>query len=132
MWLRLVALTGLVAGCAPVGGDGDLTAAVPVPGTALTVGQNYETAYRNVVAFARSCYEGTGDQVVQERLDADTNIGEIILVRAPNRPLGKVTIEKRDARTSVVTTRFTDAAWASHGPSFEAAAMGASAVCRAQ
>jgi hypothetical protein len=96
------------------------------------VRQNYQTAYQNVVEFARNCYGHAGIQLVEERLDPERRVGEIILSRPPNpRSVSTVTVGEIDPRTSVVTTHFPDTAWASHAPSFEAAAMGASAACRA-
>jgi hypothetical protein len=102
------------------------------PGTSLTVRQNYQTAYQNVVEFARSCYERGGNNRIELLLDPERRIGEISLVRpGVAEPVGKITLGEVDARTSIVTSRFSDSSWAPHGSSFEAAAMGATAACRA-
>jgi hypothetical protein len=100
-------------------------------GTSLTIRQNYETAHRQAVKFARSCYERGGTHLVEERLDPELHLGEINVFRQSSPDLvGRITLGKVDSRTSTVTTHFSDTAWASHGSSFEAAAMGASAACR--
>jgi hypothetical protein len=131
MWPRIVLLTMLLGGCVPISRDMPSTTASLAAGASLTLRQNYQTAHRNAVEFARSCYERGGMHVVEERLDPERHVGEINVLRQSNpEPVGKVTLEEVDSRTSIVTTRFSDPAWASHGLSFEAAAMGATAACR--
>src|SRR5215207_4906126 len=126
MWSRILLLNVLLSGCVPISRDMPSTTASVATGTSLTVRQNYQTAHRNALEFARNCYERGGMLLVQERLDSEQHVGEINVVRLPNSdPVGRVTLEEVDSRTSIITTRFSDPAWASHGASFEAAAMGA-------
>ena len=132
MWPRIVLLSAVMVGCVPNPSDTAITGSTSMaPGSSLTVRQNYQTAHRNVVEFAQSCYERSGYFRIQQRLDSERNLAELDLFRLPtSEPVGKVTLGEVDPRTSTVTTWFLDSAWASHGASFEAAAMGATAACR--
>ena len=103
------------------------------PGTSITVAQNYQAAYAKALEFAQSCYRDPETHAVNAQLDTDRRLGEITVALKSSQgpsPVLAVSIAYRDDRSSSITSRYFDTAWASHGRSFEAASMGASAACQ--